>query len=87
MEEVFKGIDGIVVPGGFGNRGVEGKIRAVQYARENNVPYLGLCWVCSVLSWNSPATSSALKALRRRNSMKMQNSRSSTHARPGRYLR
>jgi CTP synthase len=35
--------DGIVVPGGFGERGVEGKIRAIKYARENKVPYLGLC--------------------------------------------
>jgi CTP synthase len=41
--EVLKDIDGIVVPGGFGNRGTEGKIMAAQYARENNVPYLGLC--------------------------------------------
>ncbi len=37
------GMDAILVPGGFGKRGVEGKIRAVQYARENNVPYLGIC--------------------------------------------
>lgn len=36
-------VDGILVPGGFGNRGVEGKIAAAKYARENNVPYLGLC--------------------------------------------
>ncbi|MBU0527600.1 CTP synthase (glutamine hydrolyzing) [Candidatus Micrarchaeota archaeon] len=35
--------DGIVVPGGFGTRGIEGKIRAIEYARKNNVPYLGLC--------------------------------------------
>ncbi len=37
------GMDGIVVPGGFGNRGIEGKVAAVRYARENNVPYLGIC--------------------------------------------
>ena len=37
------GIDGIVVPGGFGSRGVEGKIRAAQYALDNKIPYLGLC--------------------------------------------
>ena len=43
MEDVFQGIDGIVVPGGFGNRGIEGKIRAVQYAREHKIPFLGLC--------------------------------------------
>ncbi len=36
--------DGIIVPGGFGARGVEGKILAVQYAREHNIPYLGLCY-------------------------------------------
>ncbi|WP_332448762.1 CTP synthase [Methanoculleus sp.] len=36
-------VDGILVPGGFGQRGVEGKIRAIRYARENRVPYLGLC--------------------------------------------
>lgn len=37
------GVDGIIVPGGFGVRGMEGKISSVRYARENNVPYLGLC--------------------------------------------
>ena len=37
------GMDAILVPGGFGERGVEGKIRTVQYARENKVPYLGIC--------------------------------------------
>lgn len=37
-------LDGIVVPGGFGTRGIEGKILAAQYARENNIPYLGLCY-------------------------------------------
>ena len=40
---IFKGLGGILVPGGFGDRGIEGKIRAVQYARENKLPYLGLC--------------------------------------------
>jgi len=39
----FEGLDGIVVPGGFGERGVEGKIQAARWARENKVPYLGLC--------------------------------------------
>jgi CTP synthase len=38
-----KAADGIIVPGGFGSRGIEGKIQAARYARENNVPYLGLC--------------------------------------------
>ena len=41
--EQLSGVDGILVPGGFGYRGIEGKIRAVRYARENAVPYLGLC--------------------------------------------
>ncbi len=41
--ELFAGQDAILVPGGFGERGVEGKIRAVQYARENKIPYLGIC--------------------------------------------
>jgi CTP synthase len=41
--EVLAGVDAILVPGGFGNRGVEGKIRTVQHARENKIPYLGIC--------------------------------------------
>ncbi len=36
-------IDGLIVPGGFGNRGVEGKMKAIRYARENGIPFLGLC--------------------------------------------
>ena len=40
---VLEGTDGILVPGGFGERGVEGKIAAVRYARENGIPYLGIC--------------------------------------------
>ncbi len=42
-EEILKELDGILVPGGFGERGIDGMILAAQYARENNVPYLGLC--------------------------------------------
>ncbi|MGE5188553.1 MAG: CTP synthase [Gemmatimonadota bacterium] len=42
-EALLKGADGILVPGGFGSRGVEGKIAAVRYARENGIPYLGIC--------------------------------------------
>jgi CTP synthase len=42
-ENILKGLGGILVPGGFGERGIEGKIMAAQYARENKVPYLGLC--------------------------------------------
>jgi CTP synthase len=41
--DVLKGMDAILVPGGFGKRGVEGKIAAIRYARENRVPYLGIC--------------------------------------------
>lgn len=41
--EIFAGLDGICVPGGFGDRGIEGMIETARYARENNVPYLGLC--------------------------------------------
>nr|WP_107256782.1 CTP synthase [Photobacterium indicum]PSV42212.1 CTP synthetase [Photobacterium indicum] len=41
--EVLEGLDAILVPGGFGGRGVEGKIRTAQYARENKIPYLGIC--------------------------------------------
>ena len=39
----LRGMDAVLVPGGFGKRGVEGKIAAIRYARENNVPYLGIC--------------------------------------------
>jgi len=39
----LEGVAGILVPGGFGSRGIEGKIKAVQYARENKIPYLGIC--------------------------------------------
>ncbi|NMA50855.1 MAG: CTP synthase [Mollicutes bacterium] len=42
IKSVFKNSKGIVVPGGFGNRGIEGKIKAINYARENNIPFLGI---------------------------------------------
>ena len=42
-KEIFADVDGIIVPGGFGDRGIEGMIQAAQYARENNVPYFGIC--------------------------------------------
>jgi CTP synthase len=42
--EKLKDVDGIIVPGGFGTRGAEGKIACIKYARENNLPYLGLCF-------------------------------------------
>ncbi|MCG9134750.1 CTP synthase [Candidatus Poribacteria bacterium] len=43
LDSVFENIDGILVPGGFGYRGIEGMLVAVRYARENRIPYLGLC--------------------------------------------
>jgi CTP synthase len=42
--EILKDLDGIIIPGGFGASGVEGKIKAIRYCRENNVPFLGLCY-------------------------------------------
>lgn len=42
-EKILKGLGGVLVPGGFGERGIEGKIKAAQFARERRVPYLGLC--------------------------------------------
>ena len=42
-KEILSKVDGILIPGGFGNRGTEGKILSAQYARENKVPYLGIC--------------------------------------------
>lgn len=51
--EAIKGIDGIVVPGGFGVRGIEGKLNVIRYARENNIPFLGLClgMQCAVIEY------------------------------------
>ncbi len=43
MIEQLRDVDGILVPGGFGERGIEGKLTACRYARENNIPYLGIC--------------------------------------------
>ena len=42
-DELLGDVAGILVPGGFGARGIEGKITAIKYAREHNVPFLGLC--------------------------------------------
>ena len=51
--EIFKGCDGILVPGGFGYRGVEGKIEAIRYAREHKVPFFGIClgMQCAVIEF------------------------------------
>ena len=43
VAELLSDADGIIVPGGFGQRGIEGKIQAIRYARENDVPMLGVC--------------------------------------------
>ena len=43
VQEKLDGFDGIIVPGGFGNRGIEGKITTIKYARENQIPFLGIC--------------------------------------------
>ncbi|MDU3490481.1 MAG: CTP synthase, partial [Clostridiales bacterium] len=43
VAERLKGVSGIILPGGFGNRGIEGMITSVKYARENNIPFLGIC--------------------------------------------
>ena len=43
VAEYLSGVDGVLVPGGFGNRGIEGMITAIRYARENKIPFLGLC--------------------------------------------
>ncbi len=43
VDELLNDVDGILVPGGFGSRGIEGKILAAEYARKNNIPYFGIC--------------------------------------------
>lgn len=53
LDDFFRDVDGILVPGGFGDRGIEGKIRAIQYAREQKVPFFGLClgMQCAVIEY------------------------------------
>jgi CTP synthase len=52
-ESLLEGVDGVLVPGGFGDRGIEGKILAIQYARENSIPFLGIClgMQCAVIEF------------------------------------
>ena len=52
-KEILSDVDGLVVPGGFGVRGIEGKLNAIRYARENNLPFLGLClgMQCAVIEY------------------------------------
>ncbi|MFV1998907.1 MAG: CTP synthase [Acidimicrobiia bacterium] len=54
VESYLKDLDGVLVPGGFGIRGVEGKIQAIRYARENGIPFLGLCLglQCAVVEYS-----------------------------------
>ncbi|HPP86382.1 MAG TPA: CTP synthase [bacterium] len=51
--EAFKDISGVIVPGGFGARGIEGKLNVIKYARENNIPFLGIClgMQCAVIEF------------------------------------
>ncbi len=54
LDTYFQNVDGILVPGGFGQRGIEGKINAIQYARENKIPYFGIClgMQCAVIEYS-----------------------------------
>jgi CTP synthase len=53
VEKYLKEINGVIVPGGFGLRGIDGKVMAIEYARQHNIPFLGLClgMQCSVIEW------------------------------------
>ncbi|WP_449241645.1 CTP synthase [Desulfoscipio gibsoniae] len=62
VEKFLAGVDGVLVPGGFGDRGIEGKINAIRFARENRIPYLGIClgmqlavveYARSILGWTT----------------------------------
>ncbi len=66
VDKFLADVDGILVPGGFGDRGIEGKINAIKYARENKIPYLGIClgmqlavveFARNVLGWTSANSS------------------------------
>ncbi|SFQ98305.1 CTP synthase [Desulfoscipio geothermicus] len=66
VEDFLSDVDGILVPGGFGDRGIEGKINAIRFARERKVPYLGIClgmqlavveFARNVLGWNAANSS------------------------------
>ncbi len=53
IANIFDGIDGLIIPGGFGSRGIQGKIRLIKHARVNNIPFLGLClgMQCAVIEF------------------------------------
>ncbi len=57
-KELLSDVQGIVIPGGFGYRGIEGKVNVIKYARENNIPFLGLClgMQCAVIEFARNAT-------------------------------
>ncbi|ADQ13856.1 CTP synthase [Halanaerobium hydrogeniformans] len=54
LKNILDNLDGILVPGGFGDRGIEGKLKAVKYARENEIPYFGIClgMQCAVIEYS-----------------------------------
>ena len=54
FKDIFEDVDGILVPGGFGDRGIEGKINSIKYARKNNIPYFGIClgMQCAVIEYS-----------------------------------
>tara|TARA_Y100000590_G_scaffold451000_1_gene591617 strand:- start:1300 stop:2937 length:1638 start_codon:yes stop_codon:yes gene_type:complete len=54
IKDFFKDINGVIIPGGFGDRGIEGKILSSKYARENNIPFLGICLglQCAVIDYS-----------------------------------
>jgi CTP synthase len=56
-DKLLKGVSGVLVPGGFGHRGIEGKISAIRFARENKIPFLGLClgMQCAVIEFSRNA--------------------------------
>ncbi len=60
FEDLLKGVSGVLVPGGFGERGIEGKIKAIRFAREHKIPFFGICLgstmcssrICPKCLWN-----------------------------------
>ena len=53
VDEILNDVDGVLVPGGFGDRGIEGKITAIKWARENKIPFFGIClgMQCAVIEY------------------------------------
>ena len=86
LADTMHGVDGILVPGGFGGRGIEGMILAAQYAREHRLPYFGICLGMQVAVIESPATWPASKMRTPASLMKSASTRSSTSC-PARAMR